>query len=99
MSESRIVFAQGDSVQPWHALRKAEAYIREQGWSVGPTALGGTRGIIKRPDVVIAKWRNLTQAEKDACDGVMTGTGRYSDRVIHMEQKGRYGMLDRGRHD
>lgn len=49
----------------------AERFVREQGWSVGPTDVTGLRGILFRPGVLIAKWKNLTLAERAQCDAVM----------------------------
>jgi hypothetical protein len=79
-----IKFDMAEDDGEWAAMRRAEAYIREQGWSVGPSCMSGNRGILKRPDVRIAKWRNLSPQEKRECDGILIGRGRDNGRIIAM---------------
>jgi len=69
----------------WSGQRALEAFIRRQGWSIGPTDTTGIRGVICEPDVQIAKWKNLTPIERDECDGqvrTVSGRGRDGDFLL-----------------
>lgn len=56
----------------WTAADLAASWCREHGLIVGPTQRDAPRGIMEadRCDSV-AKWRNLTEHERRACDGVL----------------------------
>lgn len=68
--------------QLWTAKRAAEAFIREQGWAVGPSDVTGRRGVMFNGDYIVAKWKNLTPAERTACDAVLVGGGQTGDRIL-----------------
>ena len=62
---------------------EAETFIRNNGWSIGSSCMGGKRGVIFEPDVLIAKWRNLTLRERETVDAVLEGS--YDEpRVLRM---------------
>ncbi|MEM7096167.1 MAG: hypothetical protein AAF567_24390 [Actinomycetota bacterium] len=71
-----VQFIAGSDAQPHAATYAANAWIKERGWSAGPSCRSRFRGIIAKPGIRIAKWRNLTLAEQQACDGVLAGSGR-----------------------
>ncbi|MEQ8395020.1 hypothetical protein [Thalassobaculum sp.] len=65
-----IVF---DDEGDFAAVRAAEAYCRERGWSVGRMQARSPRGVICRPNIDIQKWRNLRPNDRAALDAVMVG--------------------------
>lgn len=65
------------------AADAAEAWLHENGYSVGSSQRGAPRGIM-RGDVLIAKYRNLTPRERAALDGQMTGDMRSGPVVIEI---------------
>lgn len=56
----------------FEAMRAAEAWLDERGFSVGPSQVGGPRAIW-HGDCCISKWRNLSAAERRAVHAVMEG--------------------------
>ncbi len=70
---------EGDEFDPVH---EAEAWCAERGISVGTMQRGSPRGLYIG-DAVISKWRNLSKAERNAMDGVMTG-GRGGPVVVKL---------------
>jgi len=68
----RIPFA---AAGDFNAMRQAEAYLAQHGFSVGPTQ-GKAPRAIKHGNWKIAKWRNLTAAERRDVDGRMEGDMR-----------------------
>lgn len=69
--------------EDWSAMRCAERYILEQGWTVGPSDMTGNRCVM-RGDYRIAKWKNLSHAERGECDGKLVGRGRDTERTLVM---------------
>lgn len=66
-----------DQAGTFAATRAAEQWLKENGYSVGPgCAPSRKRGILRGDTWDIAKWRNMTQRERAALDGVMTGDMR-----------------------
>jgi hypothetical protein len=57
------------------ASRAAERFLKRAGFSVGREQRGAPRGILFG-DYNIQKWRNLTEANRDALHGIMTGDMR-----------------------
>lgn len=57
------------------ATRAAEAWCKENGYSVGRMQAREPRGILKG-NYDIAKWRNLTLKERQQLDGTMRSDGR-----------------------
>lgn len=57
------------------ATRLAEQFLRERGFSFGPTQGPDPRAVMFG-DYLVAKWRNLTRADKAANHGVMLGRPR-----------------------
>lgn len=57
------------------ALDAARAWLKQSGYSYGSTCLGEPVGILKG-DFIIAKWRNLTRAERNKLDGTLDGNFR-----------------------
>ena len=70
------------------ARSDAEAWCKSQGWSVGKMCGPSPRGILKDPDFIIAKWRNLTDGEIRELDGKMTGDMRYGPVTVEIFEKG-----------
>jgi len=66
----------------FNAMRAAEEWLKDNGYSVGAgDAVSKKRGIL-RGDYLIAKFRNLTQRERTALDGMMTGDMREGPVVV-----------------
>jgi len=67
--------------QDFEAYRNAESYCYDNGYSVGsmcapqPTA-------IKKGNYDIAKWRNLSQTDKNNIDGTITTDSDYRNGTI-----------------
>jgi len=57
------------------AMYAAEKWCEQNGYSVGSSERGSPRCLM-RGDWVVAKWRNLTAAERLECHGVMKGDMR-----------------------
>lgn len=77
---SNIIFMarltdEGDFV----AVRRAEALLKQYGFSVGTTQRGSSRGVMFG-DYDIQKWRNLNEADRAALHGVLDG-----DRSSHAQ--------------
>ena len=66
-------------------MYNAQAWIREQGWTVAPTQGGSPRGIFFDQVPHIAKWRNLNTGERAALDAVLLGRGRSGPLTITTE--------------
>jgi hypothetical protein len=64
-----------EGAETWQAVRSAEAWCEERGVSVGRMDRYDIRGLLLG-DFDIAKWHNLTQRERCACHGQMTGEMR-----------------------
>lgn len=68
----------------WSAMRALERWVKESGYSIGPTDVTtNQRAIICEPNVLVAKWRNLTQSEKDTSDLIATGASRWGEIIVH----------------
>lgn len=66
----------------FEAMRKAEAYIRDKGWTVGPNQRGAPRGVMFSDEYAIAKWRNLGPEHRRQLDAVLIGSGRYGPLTL-----------------
>lgn len=75
---------QGDG-SPFGAKYEAEAWLEERGYSVGSSCVMGPQAVIARPDVLVAKWKNLTAAEKVAVDGRLEA-GRNCPAVLDLRE-------------
>jgi hypothetical protein len=64
-----------DEPGDFRANEAAERWLDENGYSVGRMQGSAPRGIL-RGDFDIQKWRNLSDAERDALHGTMTGDFR-----------------------
>ncbi|WP_250467671.1 hypothetical protein [Caballeronia sp. GAFFF2] len=71
----------------FEAVYSAEAWCAENGYSVGAAQQGAPRGLL-RGDFAIAKWRNLSPAERLSLDGTMTGDMRNGPVTIHIKATG-----------
>lgn len=60
---------------PFAATREAEQFLRERGFSFGPTQGPDPRAIM-HGDYLVSKWRNLTRADIAANHGCMFGRPR-----------------------
>ena len=76
-----------DKPGTWQAMYAAQDFLRILGFSVGSNQSGSPRGILFG-DYLIAKWRNLSPAERTALHGRMIGdmrngpiTIRFSDNL------------------
>jgi len=65
------------------AMRSAEKWCADRGLSVGEPEDGRGRGIV-RGGVVLPKWTELTQNQKDTLDGRMTGDMRVGPVVVEL---------------
>ena len=81
-NELPVEFHQSENDGPFTAMRRAERYIADQGWAVGPSQRAAPRGIIFDDEWIIAKWRNLNAEERAACDAYLIGDGRHGPLVI-----------------
>lgn len=66
------VFADTDPSDAFAAVKAAERWLEERGYSVGIMQAHGPRGILKG-DYDIQKWRNLRPRERSVLDGQMVG--------------------------
>lgn len=67
----------------FRATNDAEAYLTRRGFSFGPMERGSPRGVMFG-DFQIAKWHNLSPAERDACHGLIEGNGRNGPVVVRI---------------
>lgn len=82
MPDIVMTFADEGDFQAMHA---AERWCAENGYSVGSSALGLPRGLM-RGDWLIAKWRNLTNQERAQLDGQMVGDMRNGPITVRVKQ-------------
>lgn len=82
--ETEITFA---SAHEFHAVRSAEHWCADHGYSVGEMQRGSPRGLLAG-DYAVAKWRNLTIAEREQLDGVMEGDMRHGPVTVKIFTKG-----------
>lgn len=75
-----VVFNQQGTFE---ALYAAWAWCTANGISYGSTDITNTIGLLYG-DYHIAKWKNLTKAERLACDGTMTGDFRHGPVTIRI---------------
>jgi len=68
------------------ATYAAEAWCREHSISVGASEQGKPRGLL-RGDWVVSKWHNMTQQERAALDGRMTGDMRDGPVFIEIRDR------------
>jgi hypothetical protein len=82
VSEIAMTFANtGD----FAAMYAAEDWCKQNGYSVGSSQRGSPRGLL-RGDWLIAKWRNLTAAERRQLDGQMTGDMRNGPVTVRVKE-------------
>lgn len=62
----------------------AERALTDAGFGTSPTQRNEPRGLIWDRDVVVAKWRNLTEAHRRDLDGVMERRGRGPDAPVEV---------------
>jgi hypothetical protein len=67
MSYEKLFQGSGET---FSALYEAENWLRENGYSVGPTSMDGPQGVVKGK-AYISKWRNMTESEQQELDGVL----------------------------
>lgn len=77
----RVVFNQKGTFQ---ALRAAETWCKQNGISVGQSCALGPSGLLFGHYDWIAKWRNLTPAERAQLHGTMSGDFREGPVVISL---------------
>ena len=73
------------SDHPFDALYAAQRWITENGGSYGSSSIDGPIGVVMRPDVYIAKWRNLTAQERKDLDGSLVHS-RGGDAVLKLKR-------------
>lgn len=76
----KIVFKEAGD---FNACYAAEQWCKANHVSVGSAQRGDPRCLM-RGDGLVAKWRNLSAAERSACHGVMTGDMRNGPVTIEM---------------
>jgi hypothetical protein len=52
------------------AMYEAEKWLRDNGYSVGPSCVSGPQGVVKG-DAYISKWYNMTKREQSNMDGTL----------------------------
>lgn len=82
MSPTLPVVFEGNG-SDFSAMREAERWIRERGWSVGPTDRSQIRAVMFGSDWVISKWRNLTEHERATTHAVLRGSNRHGPLTLH----------------
>lgn len=83
MTDERVelpVTFHGD--RDFEATRAAEQFLRDNECAYAPMQGGAPRGVMFDGDYLIAKWRNLTVAERKTCDAYMLGDGRHGPITI-----------------
>ena len=60
----------------FEAYNAAVNYCLAQGWSVGSMSAPYPTGVLKQPGVLIAKWKNLTVAERVDLDGTISSLAK-----------------------
>lgn len=53
------------------SLHGARTWLKEYGYSCGQVQAGAPVAVFKG-DVIVAKWRNLSEADRAAADGIIT---------------------------
>jgi hypothetical protein len=67
------------------AARAAEQWLRDRGFSYGPSQADGPQAIWYG-DCTISKWRNLSAAEKRECHATLDGNGREGPMRITLHE-------------
>lgn len=89
MSSTPIVtrtFDQSPNDQAFAAFHRATHWLEHEGYSVGQLSRGNPIAIKKGRFDFIAKWRNLTSAEKADIEGKMTGNWRNGPITVELYQ-------------
>ncbi len=69
----------------FEALYACQKWLRDNGYSYGSTSRMGPMPVLKG-DFCIAKWHNLTKAEKQALDGYVDGDFREGPLTLRLKQ-------------
>lgn len=69
--------------RPFEALESATRLLKSAGFSAGSGCAGQPTAIMFG-DYMVAKWKNLTWAEREAVHGVMTGDRRNGPLAIEL---------------
>jgi len=72
---------QFDDVGDFAAMRKAEDWLKANGYSWGSMQRDDPIGVMKG-DYDISKWRNLSQKERVALDGLIEGDKRNGPVIV-----------------
>ncbi|WP_312115224.1 hypothetical protein [Stutzerimonas nitrititolerans] len=72
-------------VGTFEALYACQKWLRDNGYSYGPTSAMGPVPVLKG-DFLIAKWHNLSKAEKQALDGYVDGDFREGPLTLHLKE-------------
>ena len=83
--QNTIVFKSEHS--DFDAYKAACKWCRDKGYSHGSMCGGDPIGLIFG-DVIIAKWKNLTDAERAELDGTITGDMRHGPVTITIYERG-----------
>lgn len=81
MHKHKFVF-DGDGTA-FSAFREAGEFIEKHGGRYGSMERGSPMGVIMRDDVIISKWRNLSQKERLELDGTLSA-GREGQAVLYL---------------
>lgn len=76
----KIIF---DNLGDFAAVNAAEQWCSDHGISVAPMQRSAPRALLLG-DYTIAKWRDLTTAEREAVNGTMTGDMRNGPVVVSL---------------
>jgi hypothetical protein len=64
-----------EGIETFEATRAAEKWLEQNGYSVGESCAASKKRAIKKGAWLVAKWRNLTAAERGNIEGMMTAAG------------------------
>jgi hypothetical protein len=64
------------------AKREAEQWLRDNGYSFGPSCIAGPQAVFKG-DCYVSKWHNLNQKERLSADGSLHA-GREGDATLRL---------------
>ncbi len=74
-----------ESDKPFGAMRSAERFLEDRGFAFGAAQRGAPRGVLLGA-YHIRKWGDLSDDEKAALDGQMTGDMRYGPVTVRIKR-------------
>lgn len=77
----KTIIFEGDN--DFEAYRKAEKWVKENGYSAGSMCSPSPTAIFKG-DCYVAKWRNLSVKERNSADGYITSVNNYRSGPVEL---------------